>query len=161
MAAYQGATRRSGLLGGREGLLGGREGLLGGREGLRGGREGLRGGRREASVPAASISRSPALPRRRARSAVRAGRRTNRVGLALGGIVLAFMLGFFSLAQSVRVSATGYDLASLQSDSDRLQATRQDLLTDINRLGSGPAIRKLALDRGLSPLAAPLVVPAR
>src|SRR6266545_1473200 len=148
MAAYQGATRRSGLLGGREGLLGGREGLLGGREGLRGGREGLRGGRREASVPAASISRSPALPRRRARSAVRAGRRTNRVGLALGGIVLAFMLGFFYLA-------------SLQSDSDRLQATRQDLLTDINRLGSAPAIRKLALDRGLSPLAAPLVVPAR
>ena len=79
----------------------------------------------------------------------------------LGGIVLAFMLAFFSLAQSVRVSATGYDLASLQSESDRLQATRQDLLTDVNRLGSGPAIRKLALDAGLSPLAAPLVVPAR
>jgi cell division protein FtsB len=141
MAAYQGATRRSGLLGS--------------------GREGWLRGRREESVPAASAARSPALPRRRARSAVRAGRRTNRVGVALGGIVLAFMLAFFSLAQSVRVSATGYDIAGLQAESDRLQATRQDLLTDINRLGSAPVIRKLALDRGLSPLAAPLVVPAR
>jgi hypothetical protein len=140
MAAYQGATRREGLLGGRDVLL---------------------GGRREESIPAATPARSPALRRRRARSAVRAGRRTNRVGLALGGIVLAFMLAFFSLAQSVRVSATGYDLASLQNESDRLQATRQDLLTDINRLGSAPAIRKLALDRGLSPLAAPLFIPAR
>ena len=140
MAAYQGARRREGLLGGQEGLL---------------------RGRREEIVPAAATPRSPALCRRRARSAVRAGRRTNRVGLVLGGIVLAFMLAFFSLAQSVRVSATGYDLASLQSASDRLQATRQDLLTDVNRLGSGPAIRKLALDAGLSPLAAPLVVPAR
>ena len=140
MAAYQGARRREGLLGGQEGLL---------------------RGRREEIVPAAAIPRTPALRRRRARSAVRAGRRTNRVGLVLGGIVLAFMLAFFSLAQSVRVSATGYDLASLQSESDRLQATRQDLLTDVNRLGSGPAIRKLALDAGLSPLAAPLVVPAR
>ena len=140
MAAYQGARRREGLLGGQEGLL---------------------RRRREEIVPAAAIPRTPALRRRRARSAVRAGRRTNRVGLVLGGIVLAFMLAFFSLAQSVRVSATGYDIASLQSESDRLQATRQDLLTDVNRLGSGPAIRKLALDAGLSPLAAPLVVPAR
>ncbi len=141
MAAYQGARRREGLLGGAG--------------------EGLLRGRREEIVPAAALPRTPALRRRRARSAVRAGRRTNRVGLALGGIVLAFMLAFFSLAQSVRVSATGYDLASIQAQSDRLQATRQDLLTDIYRLGSGPAIRKLALDRGLSPLAAPLVVPAR
>lgn len=142
MAAYQGARRREGLLGGAG--------------------EGLLRGRREETVPAAALRRTPPpLRRRRARSAVRAGRRTNRVGLALGGIVLAFMLAFFSLAQSVRVSATGYDLASIQAQSDRLQATRQDLLTDIYRLGSGPAIRKLALDRGLSPLAAPLVVPAR
>jgi len=141
MAAYQGARRREGLLGGAG--------------------EGLLRGRREEIVPAAALPRTPGLRRRRARSAVRAGRRTNRVGLALGGIVLAFMLAFFSLAQSVRVSATGYDLASIQAQSDRLQATRQDVLTDIYRLGSGPAIRKLALDRGLSPLAAPLVVPAR
>jgi cell division protein FtsB len=147
MAAYQGARRREGLLGGGEGLLGGREGPL--------------RSRREEIAPAAGVARTPALRRRRARSAVRAGRRTNRIGLVLGGIVLAFMLAFFSLAQSVRVSATGYDIASLQAESDRLQAARRDLLTDINRLGSDPAVRKLALDGGLSPLAAPLVVPAR
>ena len=71
------------------------------------------------------------------------------------------MLAFFSLAQSVRVSATSYDLAGLQEDGQRLDATRQDLVTNIYRLGSGPAIRKEALDAGLSQLAAPLVVPAR
>ena len=56
---------------------------------------------------------------------------------------------------------TGYDIATLQSERDRLDATTQDLLTNIQRLGSGPAIRKEALDAGLTPLAAPIVVPAR
>jgi hypothetical protein len=110
--------------------------------------------------PTAPTSARP-LARRRARTAVRAGRRANRVGLVLGGIVLAFLLAFFSLAQTIRVSATGYDLAGIQSERERLEATRLDLVTDINRLGSGPAIRKQALDDGLSQLAAPLIVPAR
>jgi cell division protein FtsB len=124
-------------------------------------REGFLRGRSVPLVPLAAPATATALPRRRARTAVRAGRRTNRVGVVLGGIVLAFMLAFFSLAQSVRVSATGYDLAAVQAENDRLQASRQDLLTNIYRLGSAPAIRKLALDRGLGPLAAPLIVPAR
>jgi cell division protein FtsB len=79
----------------------------------------------------------------------------------LGGIVIAFMLAFFSLAQSIRVSATSYDLAGIHTERQQLEATRQDLVTSIYRLGSGPAIRKQALDAGLSQLAAPLVVPAR
>jgi len=124
-------------------------------------REGFLVGRSVPLVPLAAPEPAPTLRRRRARTAVRAGRRTNRVGMILGGIVLAFMLAFFSLAQSVRVSATGYDLAAVQAENDRLQASRQDLLTNIYRLGSAPAIRKLALDRGLGPLAAPLIVPAR
>jgi cell division protein FtsB len=103
----------------------------------------------------------PTLPRRRTRTAIRAGRRPDRIGLVLGGIVIAFMLAFFSLAQSIRVSATSYDLAGLQHERQQFEATRQDLLTNINRLGSGPAIRKQALDAGLNPLAAPVVVPAR
>jgi cell division protein FtsB len=111
--------------------------------------------------PAAVLRPMPALPRRRTRTAIRAGRRPDRIGLVLGGIVIAFMLAFFSLAQSVRVSATSYDLAGLQQDGQRLDATRQDLVTNINRLGSDPAIRKQALDAGLNPLAAPVVVPAR
>lgn len=101
------------------------------------------------------------LPRRRARTTIRAGRRPNRVGLALGGIVVAFLLAFFSLAQTVRVSATGYDIDQLLVDQDRLQGQRQELFSDLNRLGREPAIRKQAIDLGLGQLVEPLIVPAR
>ena len=60
--------------------------------------------------------------RRRVRGAFRAGRRTNRLGIVLGGIVVAFMLAFFSLAQEVRVSATGLDIGRLQVERQRLDA---------------------------------------
>jgi hypothetical protein len=92
---------------------------------------------------------------------MRAGRRSSRVGLLLGGIVVAFMLAFFSLAQTVRVSATAYDVDRLLVQRDQLDAARQQLLSDLNRLGQEPAIRKQAIDFGLSQLAEPLVVPAR
>ncbi len=104
---------------------------------------------------------NPVLPRRRARAAIRAGRRPNRVGLLLGGVVLAFMLAFFSLAQTVRVSATGYEIERLQAERAQLEAQRQQLVSDLNRLGREPAIRRQAIDAGLDPLADPLVVPAR
>lgn len=103
----------------------------------------------------------PALPRRRSRSTVRARRRPTRVGVLLGGIALAFLLAFFSLVQSVRVSATGYDIDRLLNQRAQLQAKQQELLTDLNRLGRGPAVRKLAIDLGLDQLAEPLVVVAR
>jgi len=103
----------------------------------------------------------PAIPRRRSRSAVRARRRPTRVGVLLGGITLAFLLAFFSLVQSVRVSATGYDIDRLLNQRAQLQARQQELLTDLNRLGRGPAVRKLAIDLGLDQLAEPLVVMAR
>ena len=60
----------------------------------------------------------------------------------------------------MRLTTTGYDIAALQAERDRLDATTQDLITNIQRLGSGPAIRKEALDAGLDPLAAPIVIPA-
>jgi hypothetical protein len=110
---------------------------------------------RPAALPA------PALPRRRRRSAVRARRHASRVGLVLGGIVLTFLLAFFSLAQSVRVSATGYDLERLSAEQGQLEGQRQQLISDLNRLGREPAIRKKAFDGGLAPLGRPLVVPAR
>lgn len=68
------------------------------------------------------------------------------------------MLAFFSLAQTVRVSATGYDLERLGAERAALEAKRQELLTDINRLGQAPAVRKLAIDAGLTQLPAPIVV---
>lgn len=103
----------------------------------------------------------PALDRRRARGAVRAGRRTTPLGLVLGAIVVAFMLAFFSLAQQVRVSATGLDIGRLEVERQRLGAAEADVRSDLNRLGSEPAIRKLAIDAGLGQLAEPLILPAR
>jgi hypothetical protein len=101
---------------------------------------------------------TPTLPRRRVRGAVRAKRRTNRLAFVLGGIVLVFLLAFFSLAQTVRVSATGYDLERLGQERDSLLVRKQELLTDLNRLGQEPAVRKLAIDAGMTQLSAPIIV---
>jgi ABC-type sugar transport system permease subunit len=107
------------------------------------------------------VADAPALPRRRVRGAVRARRRTNRLAFVLGGIVLVFVLAFFSLAQTVRVSATGYDLARLGAEREALMMRKQELLTDLNRLGQEPAVRKLAIDAGLTQLSTPIVVGGR
>ncbi|HEY8869554.1 MAG TPA: hypothetical protein VIM30_09190 [Candidatus Limnocylindrales bacterium] len=101
------------------------------------------------------------LPRRRVRPAARAERRLGRVRWLLATIVIAFALAFFSLAQTVRVSATSYEISSLVGAQDQLDSQRRSLLSDVNRLGSEPAIRKLALDDGLSQLRTPIVLPAR
>ena len=110
---------------------------------------------------AGPASGAPALPRRRARTAVRARRGPNRLALVLGGIVVAFMLAFFSLAQQVQVSATSYDIGRLQLQQEELESRLQELRSDLNRLGREPAVRKLALDGGLGQLADPVVLPAR
>lgn len=103
----------------------------------------------------------PTLPRRRMRAAVRARRASGRMPFLLGGIVLAFLLAFFSLAQSMRVAATGYDIDALRTERAQLETRRQELLSDLNRLGQEPAIRKLSLDAGLSQLPPPIVLGAQ
>jgi len=108
-----------------------------------------------------STAERPALGRRRVRGAFRAGRRTNRLGIVLGAIVVAFMLAFFSLAQQVRVSATGLDIGRLGLERQRLDDAFADVRSDLNRLGHEPAIRKQALDAGLGQLSEPLVLPPR
>jgi hypothetical protein len=107
------------------------------------------------------IEEAPPIGRRRVRAAVRSGGRTNRVGLILGSIVIAFMLAFFSLAQQVRVSATGLDIGRLTLERQRLDAAADDVRSDLNRLGREPAIRKMAIDAGLGQLGEPIVLPAR
>src|SRR6478609_10916733 len=107
------------------------------------------------------IAEGPTLQRRRARGAFRAGRRTNRLGLVLGAIVVTFMLAFFSLAQQVRVSATGLDIGRLELDRGRLDDRAAELRSDLNRLGREPAIRKLGIDAGLGQLSEPLVLTPR
>jgi hypothetical protein len=126
-------------------------------------RAGLRPRTSDASTVATPADTGAALPRRRVRgtTAVRANQRSNRVGIILGVIVVAFMLAFFSLAQSMRVSATGYELDRLIVERDRLEAQMRDLRSDVNRLGKEPAIRKQGLDMGLGPLGVPVVVDAR
>ena len=99
--------------------------------------------------------------RRPASSGLGTAGRPTRVGGILAVIVVAFTLAFMSLSQSVRVAATSYDIVRLTSENERLDATRQDLRSDLNRLGAEPAIRKLGLDAGLGQLDAPLIIPAR
>jgi len=102
----------------------------------------------------------PAPARRRIRGAVRAKRRSNRLPFVLGGIVVAFALAFFSLAQSVRVSATGYDINNMLEQRDSLLQRKQELLSDLSRLGGEPAIRRQAIDAGLGQLTDPLLLGA-
>jgi hypothetical protein len=103
----------------------------------------------------------PALPRRRVRGAVRAQRKAGRVGFILGGIVVAFLLAFFWLAQTVGVSATSYDIDQRGAERDRLEAQVRDLQSDLNRLGHEPAIRKQAIDAGYGQLGEPEEISAR
>lgn len=107
------------------------------------------------------IAEGPALGRRRVRGALRAGQRTDRLGLILGTIAVAFVLAFFSLAQQVRVSATGLDIGRLSLERQHLDARADDVRSDLDRLGREPAIRKMAIDDGLGQLSEPIVLPAR
>ena len=105
--------------------------------------------------------RNPTMPRRRARSVARARRRPTGISILLGAIVLLFTGAFFSLSQQVRVSASGYDVDRLSALQSRLEARSEDLVSELNRLGRAPAIRKQAIGVGLDPLPEPVVIAAR
>ena len=104
---------------------------------------------------------APAVPRRRSRVAMRANRRPRTVGFIMGAIVVAFLLSFFSLVQTVRVSTSGYDMAVLNDDYLQLQNQQQQIASDIGRVGRQSAITRQAVADGLSQLPAPVVLPAR
>jgi hypothetical protein len=149
MAVYQGARRRTALPLGLEALHPGRD-----RAGQRDeGTTASRDRSRPARAAHAGSRRTAAAGRRRARP--------SSIGVALAAIVIVFSAAFLSLSQSVRVAATGYDIVRLVSEHERLEAIRQDLQSDVERLRSEPAIRKQALDAGLGQLGAPLLIPAR
>ncbi len=137
-------------------------GRLNGRSGGRGPLAAVALPRSQPAVqPRPRVESAPAIARRRARTAVRAGRRANRVGILLGAIAIIFVLGFFSLAQTVQVSTTGVDIDRLTNQQAALEGQRQQVISDINRLGGASAIRKLGIDLGLDQLGAPLIVSAR
>jgi hypothetical protein len=110
---------------------------------------------------------APAIPRtshgrRKARTRAGAIRPVApRVGLVLAGIVVVFSGSFLWLTQSVRITATNYDIVRLVSERERLEALQVDLRSDLQRLSGEPAIRQEALDRGFGQLGVPVVVPAR
>ncbi len=104
---------------------------------------------------------APALPRRRARVTIRAHRRPRLIGLVLGAIALAFLLSFFSLVQTVRVSASDYDASVLHDEYSNLLRERQQVSSELDRVGSEPAIRHAAIQQGLTQLPPPVVLPAK
>jgi cell division protein FtsB len=155
MAVYQGARRKAPMPFGLE-VLAERAGRG---ERIRDGRAADRAAERIAGRARAAANATPAAARRADRAAVRS--RPSSIGIAIAAIAIVFSVAFLSLSQSVRVAATGYDIVRLQSERERLEAVRQDLRSDVDRLRSEPAIRKQALDAGLGQLGAPLIIPAR
>lgn len=111
------------------------------------------------ALPAVGVL-APRAPGR-ARTGTTVVIRRSGLGTVLGGIVVLFLLAFLWLAQSVRVSATSYDIVRLASLHDRLDALARDYRSDLSRLNGVPAIRKQALELGLGQLDAPIVLPAR
>jgi hypothetical protein len=92
---------------------------------------------------------------------MRANRRPRRVALAIGAIVVVFLLSFFSLIQTTRVSASGYDMARLTDEYLELQNQRRQVTSDIDRVGRQSAVRRRAITDGLTQLPQPVVIPAR
>jgi hypothetical protein len=104
---------------------------------------------------------APAVQRRRPRMSLRTRKHPRIFGIAIGLIVVAFLLSFFSLVQTVRISTSGYDMDLLNSRYQQLQAEKQLDLSDIGRLNRESAIRRQAISGGLTQLPAPVVLPAR
>jgi hypothetical protein len=104
---------------------------------------------------------APAFTRRTSRVTMRARKRPRFFGVAIGGIAIAFLLSFFSLVQTVRVSASSFDIDRLNSEYNQLQNQKQQDLSDIGRLGRESSIRRQAIANDLTQLPAPIVIPAR
>jgi len=116
---------------------------------------------RPASRPTSGPS-ARAHGRRNGRSRVGIARpTTQRVGVGLAGIVLAFGAAFLWLTQSVQITTTNYDIARLSAERDRLQGLGADLQADLDRLSGAPAVRQQAFADGLGQLGAPIIIPAR
>jgi cell division protein FtsL len=107
------------------------------------------------------LARPAALPRRRQAARVRAGNRSNRVGVAMAAILVAFLLGLFYLTQTVRVAATNFDIDSLIQQRDDMTQQLQSLQGDIASLGAEVSVTHRAQSLGLNQLGAPLWVRGR
>ncbi len=104
---------------------------------------------------------APALPRRSTRVTLRTRKRPRFFGVAIGVIAVAFLLSFFSLVQTVRISTSGYDMQQLTDEYNQLQLQKQQDTLDVSRLSRESAIRRQAISGGLTQLPAPVAIPAR
>src|SRR5450759_5558004 len=83
----------------------------------------------------APVTQAPAIPRRSSRLRLRARKRPRFFGVAIGLIVVAFLLSFFSLVQTVRVSTSGYDMGQLNAQWGQLQNLSLIHISEPTRLG--------------------------
>ena len=88
-------------------------------------------------------------------------RKPRSFAIAIGAIAVAFLLSFFSLVQTVRVSTSGYDMDQLNARYGQLQNEKLEMTSDIGRLDRESAIRRQAISEGLTQLPAPITIPAR
>jgi hypothetical protein len=116
--------------------------------------------RRRLEAPLLRLQ-APVMTRRATRLSLRGRRRPHVYASVLGAIAVAFILAFFSLVQTVRVSASGFDMDQLNAEYQQLHAQQQQDLSDIGRLDRESAIRREAIEDGLTQLPAPIVLPAR
>lgn len=82
------------------------------------------------------------------------------MGLTLAVILAGFLLGLVYLNQSIRATATSYDLDSLLVERQRLTREIQSLGGEAVRYGAEPVIVQAAQQHGLDRLGGTVRVPA-
>ncbi|MGZ3586413.1 MAG: hypothetical protein ACXWQ6_07070 [Candidatus Limnocylindrales bacterium] len=102
-----------------------------------------------------------AIARRRQPTRRRARRATNRVGLSLAGILVAFLLGLFYLTQTIGAATAGYDVDRLNDQRLLLERQLSSQQGQIAQWGGEPAIVRAAQAAGLDSLGDPLRLAAR
>lgn len=104
-----------------------------------------------------------AVPRRRQGVHQRARRGASRVGLILGAILVAFLLGLFYLTQTIGTATAGYDTDRLTADAAGLARQLSTQQSQIAAFGSEQNVLQAAQTKGLVDLggAQPIRVPGR
>ncbi|HTS14935.1 MAG TPA: hypothetical protein VMH24_04655 [Candidatus Sulfotelmatobacter sp.] len=104
-----------------------------------------------------------AVPRRRQVVQKRARRGASRVGLILGAILVAFLLGLFYLTQTISTATAGYDTDRLTSDAAGLERQLSTQESQIAAAASEENVLLAAQAGGLVDLggAQPVRVPGR
>jgi len=113
------------------------------------------------AVVQATRSASATVSRRRQPTRRRARRSTNRVGLSLAGILIAFLLGLFYLTQTIGVATASYDIDRLSDEGQRLDRLISSLQGEVAQWGGEPAIVREAQSAGLDRLGDPLRLTGR